>query len=49
MFRAIGVVIVIYALSQFMNGAFIAFERALVATFGAIEMAAYNFESTIQQ
>lgn len=40
MFRAIGIVIILYALSQFFSAAFVAFERAAVATFGAIEAAA---------
>lgn len=47
MFRMIGFVIVIYALSKFLGGAFMAFEGALVETFGAIEAAAIQSQKQI--
>ena len=40
MFKAIGVVIVIYAISQMMSSTFTAFNNALTATFETIEVAA---------
>lgn len=48
MFRAIGIVIILYALSQFFSSAFVAFERAAVATFGAIEAAAVVSEVNVR-
>lgn len=46
MFRAIGIVIILYAIANMMNPAFESFQDATVATFGAIETAA---EVTSQQ
>lgn len=40
MFRAIGTVIVLYALSQFFNQTFLAFESTAVAVLGTVETAA---------
>ncbi len=40
MFRAIGFVIVLYAISHLLGNAFVAFENAIVQTFGAFEAAA---------
>lgn len=40
MFRAIGFVIVIYALTQMLAGAVTAFENAIIEVFGAFEAAA---------
>lgn len=47
MFRAIGTVIVLYALSQILNDAFVAFEDATVATFGALEAAAIQSQNQL--
>lgn len=40
MFKAIGTVIVLYAITQMMHTSFVAFENALTATFETIEVAA---------
>ena len=40
MFRAIGIVIILYAIANLMTPAFNSFQAAAVATFGAIETAA---------
>ena len=39
---------VLYALSHMLNGAFIAFEHAAIATFGAIETAALHSTSVLE-
>lgn len=49
MFRAIGYVIIIYALATMLSDAFGAFERAIVATFETIEIAALVSQSQIEQ
>lgn len=41
MFRAIGFVIGLYALSQMLSGTIVAFESAMVAVFGTVETAAH--------
>lgn len=40
MFRAIGVVIILYALSQFFSNSFSALDGALTETFAALQVAA---------
>tara|TARA_B100000745_G_scaffold260332_1_gene183912 strand:+ start:683 stop:844 length:162 start_codon:yes stop_codon:yes gene_type:complete len=40
MFRAIGTILVLYAITQMMSSSFYAFENALVATFETVEIAA---------
>ncbi len=47
MFRAIGTVIVIYALSSMLHNAFVSFENAVVATFDTITVAAKATEAQI--
>ena len=49
MFRALGTVIVLYAVSQMLSGAFNAFEDATVATFGALESAAIQSQRQFDQ
>lgn len=48
MFRAIGFIIVLWGLSLFFGSALIAFERATIATFGAIEAAAIGFRTSLE-
>ncbi|MDC1205265.1 hypothetical protein N8083_00250 [Candidatus Pacebacteria bacterium] len=48
MFRAVGFVIVLYALTQMLSGAFMAFESAAIATFGAFEAAAVQSQKQLQ-
>ena len=48
MFRAIGFVIILYALSVFLDNAFTAFENAVVATFETVEQAATVSTSQLQ-
>jgi hypothetical protein len=40
MFKSIGLILVLYALTQMMSTTFNAFENALVATFETVEVAA---------
>jgi hypothetical protein len=47
MFRAIGTVIVLYAISQMLSGAFQAFEIAVIETFGALEAAPVQSQKQI--
>lgn len=47
MFRAIGFIIILWGISLFFGSALIAFERATVATFGAIEAAAIGFSTNL--
>ncbi|MFT5036584.1 MAG: hypothetical protein ACI9VM_000146 [Candidatus Azotimanducaceae bacterium] len=47
MFRAIGTVIVLFAISQMLSGAFKAFELAVIETFGALEAAALQSRKQI--
>ena len=49
MFRAIGVVIVLYAIASVFSQATAAFENALVATFGAVEAAAKHVATIMPQ
>ena len=49
MFRAIGFVIILYALSQMMSSTFQAFESASVAVFHTLETAAVVSEEQMQQ
>lgn len=48
MFKAIGFVIGLYAISVMLNDAFLAFERATVATFDTVETAALVSQSKIE-
>ncbi|MFT7506889.1 MAG: hypothetical protein ACI92I_000025 [Acidimicrobiales bacterium] len=49
MFRAIGTVIVLYAITQMMSSSFGAFERAATAAFEAVEAAAIVSKVQIEQ
>jgi hypothetical protein len=49
MFRAIGLVIIIYGLSIMLSDAFVAFELAAVATFNTLETAAVVSKETIEE
>ena len=49
MFKSIGVVIVLYAITQMMSGTFQAFEAALTATFQTVETAAQVSKAQIEQ
>ncbi len=48
MFKAIGTVIVLYAITQMMSSTFLAFENALTATFQTIEAAALLSQQQIE-
>lgn len=48
MFRAIGLVIVLYALTHFFAAARVSFEQAVVATFNTVETAAILAEEQLQ-
>lgn len=48
MFRAIGFVISMYAITQMMSATFAAFEKAAVATFAAVETAAVVTKHQLQ-
>ncbi len=48
MFRAIGFVIVLYAITQMMSSTFVAFERAATATFQTLEAAAVTSRIQIE-
>lgn len=49
MFRAIGIVIILFALSQFFSASFSAFDRAATETFTAIEAAAIRTQGEFEQ
>jgi len=49
MFRAIGYVIILVALSNFFSNAFVAAERAATESFKAIEVAAVSMQQQIQE
>ena len=49
MFKSIGVVIVLYAVTQMMSGTFTAFENAVTATFETLEAAAVTSKLQIEQ
>ncbi len=49
MFRAIGYVIILLALSNFFSNAFVAAERAATESFKAIEVAAVSMQQQIQE
>ncbi len=48
MFRAFGIVIVLYAITQFMSEPFAAFGDAVTATFEAVEQAALLSEARME-
>jgi hypothetical protein len=48
MFRAIGFVIILYAISQFMNQSFEAFDTAAAETFRTLETAAQVSQAKLQ-
>jgi CO dehydrogenase/acetyl-CoA synthase epsilon subunit len=49
MFRAIGFVIIVYALSQMLSGAFHSFEAATIAIFDTVETAALVSQSQLEK
>jgi len=49
MFKAIGFVIGLYAITQMMSGAFAAFENAVIATFETVETAAQVSKIQIEE
>lgn len=49
MFKSIGIVIVLYAITQMMSGTFTAFENAATATFQTFEAAAIVSKVQIEE
>lgn len=48
MFRAIGVILILYVVTNIFSAATIAFEDAIVATFNTIELAATVSQATLE-
>jgi len=49
MFKSIGIILVLYAITQMMSGTFAAFEDAATATFQTLEAAAVTSKLQIEQ
>ncbi len=49
MFRAIGVLIILWGFSQFFTASFAAFDQMLTSVFGAIETAAEHSETSLEK